>query len=44
MIVMGGNRVLDQLQASRGDVFRHRPILQPYDWLAMLLRSFFAYP
>ena len=44
MIVMGGNRVLDKLRASRGDVFRHRPILQPYDWLAMLLRSFFAYP
>jgi phytoene/squalene synthetase len=44
MIVMGGSRVLDKLRASRGDVFRHRPILQPYDWLAMLFRSFFAYP
>ena len=44
MIVMGGSRVLDKLRASRGDVFHHRPILQPYDWLSMLLRSFFAYP
>ena len=44
MIVMGGSRVLDKLRASRGDVFRQRPVLQPYDWLAMLLRSFFAYP
>ena len=44
MIVMGGSRILEKLRASRGDVFRHRPVLQPYDWLAMLLRSFFAYP
>ena len=28
MIVMGGNRILEKLQASRGDVFRHRPVLQ----------------
>jgi squalene synthase HpnC len=44
MIVMGGNRILDKLRASRGDVFRHRPVLRPHDWLAMLFRSFFAYP
>jgi squalene synthase HpnC len=44
MIVMGGSRILDKLRASRGDVFRHRPVLQPYDWLTMLFRSFFAYP
>ncbi|HEV8261979.1 MAG TPA: squalene synthase HpnC [Burkholderiales bacterium] len=44
MIVMGGSRILDKLQASRGDVFRHRPVLQPYDWLIMLSRSLFAYP
>lgn len=44
MIVMGGNCILDKLRASRGDVFRHRPVLRPHDWLAMLFRSFFAYP
>ncbi len=44
MIVMGGSRVLDKLRASRGDIFRHRPVLRPYDWLTMLFRSFFAYP
>lgn len=44
MIVMGGGRILDKLRASRGDVFRHRPVLQPYDWPAMMLRSLFAYP
>jgi len=44
MIVMGGSRILDKLQASRGDVFRHRPVLRPYDWPTMLFRSFFAFP
>lgn len=44
MIVMGGTRILDKLRASRGDVFRHRPVLRPHDWLAMLFRSLFAYP
>ena len=44
MIVMGGTRILDKLQANGGDVFRHRPVLQPYDWLTMMFRSFFAYP
>jgi squalene synthase HpnC len=44
LIVMGGNCILDKLRAVRGDVFRHRPVLQPYDWLKMLFQSFFAYP
>ena len=44
MIVMGGTRILDKLRASRGDVFRRRPVLQPYDWLAMVFRSFVGYP
>lgn len=44
MIVMGGSRILDKLRASRGDVFRHRPVLQAHDWITMLFRSLFAYP
>ncbi len=44
MIVMGGSRILDKLRASGGDVFRHRPLLRPRDWFAMLFRSLFAYP
>ena len=44
LIVMGGSRILDKLRAGRGDVFRHRPVLRPYDWLNVLVRSFFAYP
>ena len=44
MIVMGGNRILEKLQASGGDVFRYRPVLGPSDWMLMLHRSVFAYP
>lgn len=43
MIVMGGNRILEKLQASGGDVFRHRPVLGPFDWVFMLYRSLLAY-
>ena len=43
MIVMGGNRILEKLQASGGDVFRHRPVLRSPDWVLMLYRSVFAY-
>jgi len=43
MIVMGGNRILEKLQAGGGDVFRHRPVLGPFDWLLMLHRSLLAY-
>ena len=43
MIVMGGNRILEKLQASGGDVFRHRPVLGSLDWALMLYRSVLAY-
>ncbi len=44
MIVMGGNRILEKLQASGGDVFRHRPVLRAGDWTIMFTRALFAYP
>jgi squalene synthase HpnC len=43
MIVLGGRRILRKLEACGGDVFRHRPVLRPYDWLAMLWRALAAY-
>jgi squalene synthase HpnC len=43
MIVMGGNRMLEKLQASGGDVFRQRPVLGTFDWALMLYRSVLAY-
>jgi squalene synthase HpnC len=43
MIVMGGNRILEKLQASGGDMFRDRPVLDSFDWVLMLYRSLLAY-
>ncbi|MBI3529412.1 MAG: squalene synthase HpnC [Betaproteobacteria bacterium] len=43
MIVMGGNRILEKLQASGGDVFGDRPVLSSFDWALMLYRSLLAY-
>ena len=43
MIVMGGNRILEKLQASGGSVFRDRPVLRSFDWMVMLYRSLLAY-
>ena len=39
MIIAGGSRILDKLQAAGGDVFRERPVLLPFDWVSMLYRS-----
>ncbi len=44
MIVMGGNRILEKLQAHDGDVFHHRPKLGKFDWPLMLYRSLLSYP
>ena len=35
MIVAGGARVLDKIDAVDGDVFRHRPKLNKWDWLLL---------
>ncbi len=42
-IVCGGARIVDKLRAIDGDVFRHRPVLRPLDWMKMLYRAVFAY-
>ncbi len=39
LTVQGGLRILERLEAVRGDVFRHRPVLGKRDWLLMLGRS-----
>ncbi|HWQ39092.1 MAG TPA: squalene synthase HpnC [Burkholderiales bacterium] len=39
MIVMGGRRILDKLQAADGDVFRRRPVLTAPDWAYMFWRA-----
>ncbi len=39
LTVQGGLRILERLRQSRGDVWRRRPKLGPWDWLVMAGRS-----
>ncbi len=39
MIIAGGLRILDKLEAADYDMFRRRPVLRPFDWVIMLARS-----
>ncbi len=39
MIIAGGLRILDKIEAVDYDVFRRRPELRPLDWLIMLAKS-----
>jgi len=42
MIIQGGDRILSRIAAVGGDIFRHRPVLKPHDWVYMMLCSVFA--
>ena len=42
MIIAGGARVLEKIEAVGGDVFQRRPVLQPLDWPMMLWRALWA--
>ena len=39
MIIQGGLRILDKLEAADYDMFCHRPVLRPFDWVIMLAKS-----
>ena len=39
MIIAGGLRILDELEAADYDMFRRRPVLRLPDWVIMLLKS-----
>ncbi|GAB4126664.1 MAG: squalene synthase HpnC [Sideroxydans sp.] len=39
MIIQGGLRILDKLQAADYDMFNRRPVLKPWDWAIMLAKS-----
>ena len=39
LIIAGGNRILDKLESAQGDMFRRRPVLRPFDWVIMLVKS-----
>jgi phytoene/squalene synthetase len=34
--VLGGERILDRIDAVSGDVFRNRPALRTLDWIRLL--------
>jgi squalene synthase HpnC len=42
-IVCGGMRIVEKLRATDGNIFLHRPVLRPLDWLAILYRATLAY-
>ncbi len=37
--VQGGLRILEKLEHACGDMFRHRPVLEWFDWPLLLLRA-----
>jgi len=39
MIIAGGLRILDKIEAANYDIFRRRPVLRPLDWVIMLVKS-----
>lgn len=38
-IIAGGERILNKLQESHGDMFNYRPVLKPWDWATMLYKA-----
>ncbi|MEQ1601491.1 MAG: squalene/phytoene synthase family protein [Methylophilaceae bacterium] len=39
MLIAGGERILQKLHQSRGDVLQKRPVLTPIDWVYMIYRA-----
>ncbi len=39
MIINGGERVIYKLKNVRGDIYKHRPTLQAWDWPVILLKA-----
>jgi squalene synthase HpnC len=39
MIINGGERVIYKLKSVRGDIYKHRPTLQAWDWPIILLKA-----
>ncbi len=39
MIIAGGMRMLDKLEAANYDMYNRRPVLRPMDWVIMMFKS-----
>lgn len=44
LIIAGGETILTKLHQAQGDVFNHRPILRPWNWINMLFKAFTTSP
>lgn len=42
LIIAGGLRILEKIEAVQGDVFRHRPTLTKRDWIGLLWQAIHA--
>lgn len=42
MIIAGGERIITKISAVNGDVFRHRPTLNQWDWVTILFKALFT--
>jgi squalene synthase HpnC len=41
MIVAGGERIIHKLKNCKGDIFQHRPQLNSWDWVIIVLKALF---
>ncbi|HYN53877.1 MAG TPA: squalene/phytoene synthase family protein, partial [Methylotenera sp.] len=41
MIIAGGERIIHKLSKVEGDIFKHRPTLNKWDWLVILIKATF---
>lgn len=41
MIIAGGERIIHKIDRVNGDIFRHRPVLNAWDWIIMGLKALF---
>lgn len=41
MIIAGGERIISKITAVNGDIFKHRPTLNPWDWCIIFSKALF---
>lgn len=41
MIIAGGERIISKISKVNGDIFRHRPTLNHWDWLVIFFKALF---
>ncbi|OIR12453.1 All-trans-phytoene synthase [mine drainage metagenome] len=41
MIIAGGERIISKITTVNGDIFKHRPTLNPWDWCIIFIKALF---